>query len=43
VNEYKEAGTFNVSFNASELPSGTYFYKLSSGNYNNVKKMILLK
>jgi len=43
VNEQKLAGSYNVSFNASELPSGVYFYKLIAGNYVSIKKMILLK
>jgi hypothetical protein len=43
VNEYKTAGKYIVDFNASNLPSGMYFYKLQSGNFNSVKKMMLLK
>lgn len=43
VNEEKPAGNYNVIFNAVSLPSGIYFYKLQSGNYNQIKKMILLK
>jgi hypothetical protein len=43
VNEVKQAGNYNISFNASTLPSGIYFYKLESGNFVNSKKMILLK
>jgi hypothetical protein len=37
------AGEYQVNFNADNLPSGIYFYKLESGSYINVKKMIVLK
>ncbi len=43
VNEYKPAGSFNVSFDASTLSSGIYFYKLETNNYVQVNKMILEK
>lgn len=43
VNEEKEAGSYNVNFNASGLTSGTYFYRLSAGNSSLVKKMTLIK
>jgi hypothetical protein len=43
VSEYESAGTYNVTFNASDLPSGIYFYRLSSGNFAQVKKLLLLK
>ena len=43
VNEVKEAGNYSVTFNASELPSGIYFYTLTSGNFIATKKLILLK
>ncbi|MBZ0203956.1 MAG: T9SS type A sorting domain-containing protein [Ignavibacteria bacterium] len=38
-----EAGMHEVVFNASNLSSGVYVYKLSSGSYTDVKKMILVK
>ena len=37
------AGIYNVDFNASSLPSGVYFYRLSAGSYDETKKMILIK
>jgi len=43
INENKPAGSYKVEFNASSLPSGVYLYKLKSGKFVNVKKMILLK
>jgi hypothetical protein len=43
LNEEKPAGNYEVEFNASELASGIYFYKLQSGNYVETKKMILMK
>ncbi|HUN65050.1 MAG TPA: carboxypeptidase regulatory-like domain-containing protein [Bacteroidota bacterium] len=38
-----EAGSYNISFNASALPSGVYFYRIQAGSFENVKKMVLLK
>ena len=43
VNEEKSAGTYDVEFNATGLPSGIYFYKLQAGNFVETKKMILIK
>lgn len=43
VNEEKPAGNYKVNFNASELSSGIYLYKLQAGDFVNSKKMILLK
>ncbi|GBD86801.1 hypothetical protein BMS3Abin03_00725 [bacterium BMS3Abin03] len=43
VNEYKQAGIYKTEFDAGNLPSGVYFYRLISGNYSAVKKTILLR
>lgn len=43
VNEEKQAGKYVVEFSAATLPSGIYFYKLTSGQFTSVKKMILIK
>ena len=43
VNEEKDAGTYEVTFNGDELPSGIYYYKIIIGNFSDTKKMILLK
>ncbi len=37
------AGNYNFDFNAVNLPSGIYFYKLSAGDFTDVKKMMLIK
>jgi hypothetical protein len=43
VNEKQSAGEYNVTLDASSMASGTYFYKLTAGEYISVKKMVLLK
>jgi hypothetical protein len=43
ANGYSESGRFNVTFDASNLPSGVYLYKLQSANTVQTKKMMLLK
>ena len=43
VNETKKPGNYKIEFNADNLPSGIYFYKIASNGYSSVKKMILLK
>ena len=42
-NESKEAGIYNISFNASELSSGIYFYKIEAGQFSQTRKMMLVK
>jgi uncharacterized protein YdaL len=43
VNEFKTSGYYKIEFDASSLASGVYFYKLTSGNYSSVKKLVVLK
>jgi predicted permease len=40
---FKPAGNYSANFNASDLPSGIYFYKLKAGQFSQIKKMIVLK
>ena len=43
VNEKLSPGTYEVEWNASNYPSGVYFYKLETGNFSQTKKLILIK
>ncbi len=43
VNEEKPAGVYELTYNAGQLSSGIYFYKLQSGSFVETKKMILMK
>jgi hypothetical protein len=43
VNEYKQAGTYQVNFNAEGLSSGIYFYKMTAGDFSETKKLVLVK
>jgi hypothetical protein len=43
VNEVQNPGTYQVTFNASQLASGLYIYRLQAGSYNEVKRMMLVK
>ena len=43
VNEYKPAGSYQVSFSGNNLSSGVYIYNLSVNNYTKTRKMILEK
>ena len=43
VNEEKSPGNYSVNFNASNLPSGVYFYRIQAGSYSVVKKMLMIK
>ena len=43
VNEKKSPGTYEVTFDAGNLPSGIYFYRLITDNFTEVKKMTLIK
>ena len=42
-NEYYTKGAYSLDFNGKFLPSGAYYYRLSSGSYSAVKKMLLIK
>ena len=43
VDDTQEAGRYEVTFDGSKLPSGTYFYKLEAGQYVEVRKLLLVK
>lgn len=43
VNENQSPGTYSVDFNGSTLTSGTYFYKLTTGDFTETKRMLLIK
>ncbi|MBU0474113.1 MAG: CotH kinase family protein [Bacteroidetes bacterium] len=43
VNKQQKAGNYEVNFDAKNLGSGIYFYKLQSGSFSQSKKMILVK
>ena len=43
VNEEKPAGTYELNWNAENLPSGVYFYQLKAGDFIETKKMLLFK
>jgi hypothetical protein len=43
VNEFKGVGQYVVDFDASSLASGVYFYKIETGDFKDVKKMLLVK
>jgi hypothetical protein len=43
INEEKTPGVYEINFDAANLTSGTYLYKLESGDFSQTKKMIILK
>jgi hypothetical protein len=43
VNEVRDAGYYTVTFNASKLSSGVYFYRLSANGFSSVKRMAVIK
>jgi len=43
VNETKEPGFYTVSFDGTNYSSGVYFYRIETGSFTDVKKMVLLK
>jgi uncharacterized protein YlxW (UPF0749 family) len=43
VNDIKQAGNYTVDFNGANLSSGVYFYKIQSGDFISVKRMVLIK
>jgi len=43
VNEFKESGVHTINFDASDLNSGMYIYKIESGSFTQTRKMTLIK
>ena len=43
VNQRQDAGSYVVDFNASNLASGVYFYRFESGDFKDIKRMVLIK
>ncbi len=43
INKFENAGRYSVLFNASNLSSGVYIYKLKTNNYSDIRKLVLLK
>lgn len=43
LNETMKTGTYSVTWDASYMPSGIYFYRMQAGNFIDTKKMVLLK
>jgi hypothetical protein len=43
VDEYRNAGSYEIEFDASQLSSGVYFYQINAGDFISTQKMILIK
>jgi hypothetical protein len=43
VDEGKSAGSYSVTFDAQDLPSGIYYYQLKSNEFSTTRKMVLVK
>jgi len=43
VNEIKPAGSYQVTMDGANMPSGIYFYQLTTGSFSQTKKLLLLK
>jgi hypothetical protein len=43
VNSFRQAGAYEVKLDAGDLASGVYFYRMTSGSFADLKKLIVLK
>lgn len=42
-NKYRNAGTYKIDFDAKQLASGIYFYRIEAGKYVSTRKLVLVK
>jgi len=43
VNEKKDAGSYEVTWNAAKMTSGMYLYRIQAGQFTETKRMVLVK
>ena len=43
VNEHLSAGSYKADWNAEDLPSGIYFYRITAGDFSKTMKLMLIK
>jgi len=43
ISQFMNAGTYEISFDAFDLPAGIYLYSFNAGSFQSVKKMMLIK
>jgi type IX secretion system substrate protein len=43
INEFMHSGNHEIEFDSAEISSGIYFYRIDSGKYHSIKKMVLVK
>jgi hypothetical protein len=43
INKIIYIGSYNIIWDAANIPPGIYFYRIKAGDFNDLKKMILLK
>jgi hypothetical protein len=43
VNQQLQPGTYEILWDASNYPSGVYFYRIETRNFSDTKKLVLLK
>ncbi|MFA8344463.1 MAG: T9SS type A sorting domain-containing protein, partial [Rhodothermaceae bacterium] len=43
VNKIQKSGNYKINFDAANLASGVYFYKIKAGSYSDTKRMLLIK
>ncbi len=43
IHENKQAGSYIIEYNASDLPTGVYFYRINVNDFTDIRKMIIVK